>query len=96
MGPVAEERHTVKMQQCESETGEAGCVTSSSHKEFSPSPPFYQAVSWLNLYQLAAIGNWPVYCVNTTKSKYCSVSVSEGTDFGHKKKLKPWVYWFMV
>ena len=23
-------------------------------------------------------------------------SVSEGTDFGQKKKLKPWVYWFMV
>ena len=23
-------------------------------------------------------------------------SVSEGTDFGQKKNLKPWVYWFMV
>ena len=25
-----------------------------------------------------------------------AVNVSEGTDFGQKKKLKPWVYWFMV
>ena len=25
-----------------------------------------------------------------------SVSVSEGTDFGQKKNLNQWVYWFMV
>ena len=28
--------------------------------------------------------------------RHIAVSVSEGTDFGQKKKLKPWVYWFMV
>ena len=25
-----------------------------------------------------------------------AVSVSEGTDFGQKKNLNQWVYWFMV
>ena len=30
------------------------------------------------------------------KSEEGAVSVSEGTDFGQKKNLNQWVYWFMV